>query len=56
MVDSKKGRQVNTKDGPIENTKKLPAALPDKFDIEQDKNDNSADPKAGTGARFHGSM
>ena len=56
MVNSKK-RQVKAKDeGPIEKTKKLPAAFPDKFDIEQDYEDNSADQKRGTGARFHGSM
>ncbi|MDP9199229.1 MAG: hypothetical protein M3O07_08455, partial [Pseudomonadota bacterium] len=30
MVDSKKVRQVKTKGGPVEKTKKLPAALPDK--------------------------
>lgn len=56
MVDSKK-RQVKAKnDGPIEKTKKLPAAFPEKFDTEQDHEDNSADQKRGKGARFHGSM
>ena len=57
MIDSKKLRQARTKDkGPIEKTKKLPAAFPDKLDKERDQKDNSADQKRGTGARFHGSM
>ena len=57
MIDSKKLRQTKTKDnGPVEKTKKLPAAFPDKFDTERDQKDNSADQKRGTGARFHGSM
>jgi hypothetical protein len=57
MVDSEKVRQVKTKDkGPVEKTKKLPAAFPNKFDIEEDQKKNSPDKKRGTGARFHGSM
>jgi hypothetical protein len=52
MADSEKVRQVKTKDkGPVEKTKKLPAAFPDK-----DQKDKPGDQKQGSGARLHGSM
>lgn len=54
MEDSKEVRQVKRKDWPVEKPKKLPAAFPEKFDIEQI--DNSGDKKRGKGARFHGLM
>ena len=54
MIESKKGRQINREDGPVETIKKLPEALPEKFDT--DEKDTSDDKKRGKGARFHGSM
>lgn len=56
MEDNEQAGQVR-KDGPVEKPKKLPAAFPDKFDIEQDQKDKPVvQKKRGKGARFHGSM
>jgi hypothetical protein len=54
MVVSQKIEKAESKDGPVEKPKKLPADFPDKFDT--GKKDNSGDPKRGKGARIHGSM
>ena len=54
MADSKKEGQANRKDWPVEKPKKLPAALPKKFDTEQRA--KSGNKKRGKGARLHGSM
>lgn len=54
MADIEKGRQAKRKDWPVEKPKKLPAALPKKFDTEQEA--TSSNKKRGKGARLHGSM
>ena len=54
MADIKKNQRAKRKDGPVETPKKLPAAFPKKFDIEQQN--KAGDKKRGKGARFHGSM
>jgi hypothetical protein len=54
MTGTQKIEKVESKDGPVEKPKKLPAAFPDNFDTEQ--KDNSGDTRPRKGAKLHGSM
>ena len=54
MAETKKEGQAKRKDWPVEKPKKLPAALPKKFDTEQKTKPRNK--KRGKGARLHGSM
>lgn len=54
MAEIVKGRRAKRKDWPVEKPKKLPAALPKKFDSEQGA--TSGNKKRGKGARLYGSM
>jgi hypothetical protein len=54
MVDRKKHSPAKRTDQPPEEPKKLPEALPEKFDVKN--NDKVVRKKRGKGARLHGSM